>query len=369
MCVALGVAARAGAAEAVPVIFQSAPGRFEVAATDSTAAQRVTALAGEAWAMLTAPLGLPERFSSPVFVRLVPAAEWGETATFRVMVEAGGVVSTRVRWEERTPETFVRRALVQALLMRLAVAQHGVTEKLAAPLWLEHACIGWWRTRAEAAQFDALKQETARLAPPALGELLAWQRGNPEPRVLAAGAVWLLTFLQGESGKAGEWPALLVRLLGGENADTALAATFPGRFSNGSERELWWQTGWHHLRRVHTLPTLEAAESRGLLAGAARFVLAHDDGSDVVTPLRAVLAHASEPLVDAELARRVTELNRLLPALHPFYRNAGLSLATALGTRGAAKYEAVCAAFEQDWHDARELEAATTAALDALEKK
>jgi GNAT superfamily N-acetyltransferase len=281
--------------------------------------------------------------------------------------------------------------------MRLAVAHHGVNGKLSVPLWLELAGVGWWRTQAEAAQLDALKRESARLAPPGLGKLLGWRRGDEEPvrqtprpardlelretargpepfegpRTQSAGAVWLLAFLQGESGKGGEWHALLVRLLAGEPADAALAATFPGKFGTPEERELWWQTGWHHLRRLNVLPVLDAAESRALLVDAARFVHAREDGTDAVSPLRAVLEHAREPVIEAELARRAAELNRVAAALHPFYRNAGLSLIAALETRATAvaKRDAVCAGFERDWRDAIELEAATKAALDRLERE
>lgn len=352
-----------------PVIFQSAPGRFEIAAADAAAAERVAARAEEAWRTLAAPLGLPERFSTPIYVRLVPETDWSEASPFRVTVEPGGVVSMRARWGAQTTDFFLQRGLVQSLLMRLAVTQHGVTDQLAAPLWLELGCVGWWQTRADAAQLDALKQESARFAPPALGELLGWQRGAGESRGQTVGAVWLLAWLQSESGRGGEWPALLRRLLGGEDGGAALAASFPGRFSSDTDRELWWQTGWHQLRRVRSLPTLEATESREQLTELARFVFAAN-ARDVITPLRTVLAHAGETIVDAELQRRTAELNRLLPALHPFYRNAGLSLAEALATRGEA--EAVRAAraatFERDWAEARELEAATHAALDALEK-
>ena len=58
-----------------------------------------------------------------------------------------------------------------------------------------------------------------------------------------------------------------------------------------------------------------------------------------------------------------TALNRVVPALHPFYRNAGLSLAEVFARRASAE------AFERDWRDATELDAATSAALDALEKR
>ena len=319
--------------------------------------------------MLAAPLGLPDAFPSSVFVRVVPATEWVEPAAFRVIVEAGGVVSVRLRWSEATPEIFVRRALVQGLLMRLAVAQHGVNERIAAPLWLELACLGWWQTRADAAQLDALKQETARLVPPALASLLGWQRGDAESRELAVGATWLLTFLQGESGRAGEWQTMLRRLLEGEDGVIALAGSYAGRFVSDGERELWWQTGWHHLRRGRTLPSLEAAESRMALADAARFVFSAG-GHEVVLPLREVLKRASEPAVEAGLKRHAAELDRVVSSLHPFYRNTGLSLAEALAARSATaeRREARCSAFEQDWRDALELEAATTMALDTLER-
>jgi hypothetical protein len=372
-----GAAVRSPAADgatpgaAVPVMFQSAPGRFEVAAVDSGGGQRVTALAGDAWRELAGPLGLPESFSSPVFVRLVPAADWGRDLTpFRVIAEVGGVVSVRIRWDETTPEPYVRRALVQALLIRLAVARHGITEKLTAPLWLEQACVGWWCTRAEPAQFDALKQAAARQLPPRLEELLAWQRGMDEPESLVDGAVWLLTFLQSDATRAGEWPALVARLLGGEAAAGALAACYAGRFADERERELWWQTGWHQLRAVRTVPGLDAAESRAEIAEQARFVFVQEDREKVVG-LRDVLAHDEEPKVAAELKRRKEALNRAIPLLHPFYRNAGLSLADVLAARQVkpAKREALCAAFERDWSEARELDAASAAALTALERK
>jgi hypothetical protein len=359
----------AAVGEPVPVMFQTAPGQFEVDAIDASAAQRVAALADQAWQTLAAPLALPESFSSPVIVRLIPALDWSGAAPFRVIVEAGGVVSVHVRWEAATPESYVRRALVQGLLMRLGVARHGVSERLAAPLWLEHACVGWWRTHAEPAQLDFLRQSAARLAPPRLAELLAWQRGAAEPARLTEGAVWLLTYLVGESSRAGEWAALLPRLLGGEEPAAALAATFPGRFANDAEREQWWQTGWHALRLARTLPGLEAADSRAELAELSRFVFDRD-GRDEVVPLHDVLTHAREPVVDADLKRRLAQLNRALTAMHPLYRNAALSLAEALALRTSSKTrrEEACAAFEQDWREGNELAAASPAALDALER-
>jgi hypothetical protein len=88
-------------------------------------------------------------------------------------------------------------------------------------------------------------------------------------------------------------------------------------------------------------------------------------------PLGLVLAHAREPEVDAELRRHEAELGRLLPALHPFYRNAGLSLAAALRGGGLAEAPraALVAAFARDWNEGHDLADATRAALDAMENR
>jgi hypothetical protein len=161
-----------------------------------------------------------------------------------------------------------------------------------------------------------------------------------------------------------------VRLLNGIDPLIAVTSSYPGRYGSAEERELWWQTGYHHLRRMRTLPGQEAWESREQLGALARFVFAAaSEDRDIVVPLAGVLERGSEPVVEAEIARRASELSRLVTNLHPFYRNAGLSLGDAFAARqlSAAKRAAAAASFEQDWRDAIELENATRSALDALE--
>src|SRR5438067_5793767 len=148
---------------AAPAIFQTGSGRFEIVSTDAMAARAATAEAEAAWQFLAVPLGLPDGFSSPVFVRLFPAKEWSDPTPFRVVVEAGGVVSVRMGWSAATPVGIVRRALVQGLLMRLAIDQQGVNERLTAPLWLEHAAVTWWENHADGAQLDAFKQSATAM--------------------------------------------------------------------------------------------------------------------------------------------------------------------------------------------------------------
>ena len=357
------------AAEAVPVIAHSVAGRFEIAATDSAQGHAIAALAEEGWRILAGPLDLPAQFATPVFVRVVPSASAGFAAPLQVVAESGGVVSVRVRAEVASPGV-VRRALVRGLLLRQAVAQQGVKDSVRVPRWLEEACVGWWQSRANAAQLDAARQESLRRTPPALADVLAWQSGPVASPGFAVASLWLMTYLQTESRRGTEWSALVRAVLAGDDPDLALTAAFPGRFANEVERELWWQPGWHHVARARTLPALEAADSRAQLQGLVRFVFSDAGGErDHLLSLAEVLARAEEPIVAAELTRRAAEVNRLVPVLHPFYRNAGLALGEALAARTAAaeKQGERVAAFEADWREARELETATTAALDALE--
>jgi hypothetical protein len=117
---------------------------------------------------------------------------------------------------------------------------------------------------------------------------------------------------------------------------------------------------------------LEAAESRAQLGALARFVAAGaDERTDRVVPVRELMARVGEPLVGVEVARRGEQLARLISSLHPFYRNAGLSLAEVFAARAVqtAKLAELVAAFEADWRSAVELEQATAAALDRLEAR
>ncbi len=373
---ALAIFLLLGAAlQAVPaVLFQSAPGRFEIAAVDAAAAQPALAAAQSLWAALSEPLALPEAFSSPIFVRVVPPGEWSEAEPFRVNVEPAGLVSLRLRGGD-TAEVLRRRGLVQALLMRVAVAQHGVSPSLMAPLWLEFACVEWWRASESGSRLDFLKQQSAKASPPPLARLLAWSRGEPEPVENAWGAYWLMVFLQAESNRGAEWRRFLAALGGGAKPLGALTENFPDRFTGAAERELWWETGWHHHRRVRTLPLLSAAESRAAIADATRFV-AMRDGVEVVVPSDAWGEWGRSLTGRAMLRAAATRLAQQAAALHPFYRNAAISLGRLLtlagdpsGVRSAEEVAAARQAFDRDWQDASDLEAESARALDALERR
>lgn len=362
------ILARAGLAAPVspaPVVFQSAPGRFEVAAADPDAARAVVAPAGEGWTLLAPVLGLPAAFESPIFVRVIPTAAWTDSAEFRLWVEPGGVVSLRLQAGRAAP--VIRRALTEALLAKLAVWRHGAGPARPWPRWLVAGALAWWSAQRHPAELDRLQQESATLAPPPLDAVLRWHQDDPPTPRLVAGSAWLLRFLMDEGG-AGEWARLLDRLLAGDAAARALRSSYPGRFADEAERELWWQVGWQALRRVPALPTLDAAESRALVSDASRIVMGRN-GRDVLVGPADWPELARSRAGRAGLAERARALAPHLAMLHPFYRNAGLSLmrlldAAQAGDAGAAS--AALVAFDADWRAGSELEAASTRALDAF---
>jgi hypothetical protein len=358
-------------AAATPVLVQTSSGRFEFATIDPAVGHAVAALAEEMWRSLEKPLGLPAAFSSPVFVRLLPAPGDGRTAAFEVNLEPGGVVS--LWWRGDVGEdSLLRRALVRGLLARLAVSQRGAAASATPAAWLEHACVAWWRARSEGAQLDLARLHATKIPPPSIAGLLDWPaESEPEPTISAA-MFWLMTFLQAESGPSGEWAGFVRRLLAGMDPQAALAASYPGRFQGAPARELWWQTGWHHHRRLRVLPVQEAAESRGFIEVLARFVYASPDGeADRLVPLAEVLTRGMEPAVSADIARRLNTLGSVTTTLHPFYLNAGLSLADAFqaATSGKPVPRGLTETFEADWRQGTILEQASRRALDALEAK
>jgi hypothetical protein len=72
--------------------------------------------------------------------------------------------------------------------------------------------------------------------------------------------------------------------------------------------------------------------------------------------------------VRAALTEKGSELQRLVPVLHPFYRNAGLALAACLAPakRESVAWDALVDDFDREWLDATNLERTSREALDAL---
>ncbi len=357
-----------------PHTFETAPGQFEISSFDLAAAGSGLTVAEEVWQSLERPLDLPPHgFPMPITVRLLPSTQWTATMPFQAAAELGGRVSVRVRWSPDPVGTAaLRHALVQALLMRVAIAWHGLGPALRVPFWLEQGCLAWSLTHTHPALLDEWQQDSARTAPPTLEQVLGLKREAPAPRPEELGTLWLLAHLQAESGPERRWPALLRAMLGGEDPLTAVGRIYGGYFNNDPSRELWWQVGWHAQRRLSASAVSSAADSRVWVAGRARWVARRGE-ADLLLSLDEVFAARQQPWIAAELQQRIGQLKGELGSnsLHPFYRNAAVSLGRAyeaarMGNPGV--FAIAEADAERDYADGLELENAADAALDQLEE-
>ncbi len=353
---------------AMPRVFYTRPGQYEIIVMDAADARGVLVLGHAVWGALTEPLGLPvDGFNTPVSVRLVPAAQWSAPTDFTVTVETPGRVTVRVRWEGGGNSNVVRRALVHGLLMRQAVSWYGATSSITVPLWLEHACAGLSRAKERPAIMDMFQQDSLRLASvPSLASVLQWGRGAEESRGRELAALWLLLQLQAESSDGMQWQQWLRGVLGGTNALDTLPRIYTGLWTSAADMDLWWQTGFYHQSKKRMLPVMTASESRAWLVDRSRW-LGGRQGQELVVPLGELHRICREPWVQRELGERSQQIRVTLPAIHPFYANAMVSLgrlyeAAQKGKESAAK--SALAQFERDSIDARELDDTVGAILD-----
>lgn len=371
LLVGMAVAQAQAAPRDATAVFRTSGGQFEIIGPDAQASAAVAELAERAWQHLRGPLDLPAQFSSAVVVRLVPAASWREPAIFRSEVEPGGLVSVRVAWRDDLPASVMRRALVQGLLLRLAVAQHGVGRSLQVPLWLEQGCVGWWVTRRNPAMLDSWQQEADGAAAVRLQDLLGWQRGDVEPRAWELAALWWFSGLV-EDARAtpGPWRNFLHAVLGGMESGAALARAYPNVGVDAATREQWWQVVARHEATARSMPWWTPTMSRERLGESLRVVLAAGEGGpDRWLGSEALWAGRTNRAVQAAVRNRLERLGTGLPWVHPFYRNAAISAGLfweALRDGDRAAMEAAEASLIDDIALGRELEATTAAALDAI---
>ena len=359
-----------------PIVSLTRTGQFQVMTLDADASRAGLAMAAEVWQTLATPLSLPAGgFATPVEVHLVLPEKWAGPGVFRVTPEAGGRVSLAFRWtaEPAGSET-LRRALVQALLVQRAFALHGATAPgLKVPAWLEDACVVWSITRERPAVLDAWQDEAAGQAAPPLATLLGRVRGTPPDRAQQLALLWLLGHLQADSGDAARrWPQLLRAVLGGEDTAAALTRLYADYFKDDGARELWWQVGFYAQNRQAAQAIETAAESRVWLAERVRWPARRGE-NEVTLDLEEIFSARTAPWVADELRQRLAQLRAGLATgrLHPFYRHATMSLGRAYDAARAGDAKAFTAAqadLLRDIADGRELEQASKAALDALDK-
>jgi hypothetical protein len=327
-------------------------------------------IAEEAWEGMAGPLDLPpDAYPQPVYIRLVPLAQWPGPAPY-TNTQSEGAVLTWVGWNPKQADLkMLRRAIVQGILVRQAIALHGPVAGLKVPLWLEDACVAWCLTRAHPAMLESWQQETVQLDPPKLRTLLDRERGGAPDRAAELAALWLISHLRAESGPEGRWPRLVSAVLGGMDSGVALDKFYGSYYSDPAGRELWWGVGFFSQRRASVATTSQTApDSRTWLSEQARWTGTRGE-REVSLTLDDIYQARQESWVRQQLDLRVRILLAGLDSVHPFYHSAAIALGQV--------YQAAAAGNERDFARAKadlraaiadglEMEQAANKLLDAV---
>jgi len=339
---------------------------FQVFADDTFSAQYV-ATVGE---MLAQRFGRilppPARFSEPVFVNLVTRDEAGPEASFTSTYFPAGYAVVNLDWGPATRRENVERALAQGHLTHLSAAYgQGAVH---VPFWLEVALQHLARVQSVPTHGQSLSGAVQRGRPLRLEEIFAAERGEASEPDFEASAYWLLLFLEREGRHRGQARNFLLRVLRGESAMHALAATFGDQLRSREEAHLWWMVGLSDLIRPAGAPVLSIAESRRRIAQLEAFTVSF--GGEVQRVFsEQIWEHRRHPLVREELLRREQSIEIELGLIHPYFRNSLLSLGRLLDaarTEREEEFRIAVNAFRQDTLQGEELAEDTRGILDDL---
>jgi hypothetical protein len=365
-----------------PRLIGGGSGRFEVIAEPGPEALRLAELAENAWLEWREPLGLPSRLPTTITVRLVPMKSWrgGERRHF-VAAGHGGVVTVWIRGDAGgglAAERAWLGALAEGVLKRKSVLLGGSPD-LEAPAWLAEAAAEAAIFAARPAMLDAWQAEMRREEAPArLREVLIRAgeagAGGGRGRSLGAAGVWL--WLRGEGLRNGAWARFLDSVLLGESPGGALAREYASIVPAGADAREWelaWRVAAARLAAAQQTPVLEPAEARRRIERLGRLVVfdVAAGGERVQAPVGEWQTRR-EAWPAGERRARAAFLAAELPRMHPFYRNAAVSLGRAwqaLAEGREGEWREAGAEWGEDWAAGRALEAASARLLDEAEAR
>lgn len=355
------LSAHAAAAER-SAISQRNAGSFEVSGPDVAWVNEVDSRAAQIRAGFAPLLDLPERYPTPVYIRVAAAVSEGE-GEFRPGIEPAGLVSLAIVPGPRTSDFALRHALARSLLVRHGAWLGGYSTDLAVPAWLAEAGVAGSLVVAQPSMSESLGREAARHGPIPLASLLGGGGVEALP-AWQANAWFLAQFLRAGMGREA-WGALVRdSLRGGVDAGAAVSRTI-GR--GGANPEIAWAAEFFNLAARHGGPGQSPQESYRAVTRAARFVF-RAGGRDTVFPWERLWFWRESEHVRREMEARARHLSTLAPTAHPFFINACASLqdaCRALLTADAEAWGAAVTAYEEDLAEGVEMSFAAGNALDA----
>jgi hypothetical protein len=304
---------------------------FEVDAPDNASVQTVLRMAEQLPELMEKFFPWPDQPPSLIQIDLMPAAQAEFTGPFIVTVDKTGHCVALVRWGPEAKFSDVCQAIGQASLESLAVWRDGPEAAARTPDWLALALGKLLEVGLKPALIEELSQQGQALPVLSLRQLMTTSGpyGDAQP-VVAINAYWLLRFLDEQSNSPALAEALFSTLASGADPAKALTTAFPDEFENPRDLELWWQIGYREFTGTHATPAQTMAQSRALLDRLEYLNLPDPDGGEKRTRLDEAWAGRADKTVRDTIAQELVTGRSLPVQANPVYRNAVLSLLTAL---------------------------------------
>ncbi len=344
---------------------------FEVVAPDGLSADYAAGVCQRLVEVTRPWLRLPVSFPNRVLVHLEPAGRYRHEEPFHTSVEVAGNVSVIVRWDAAARLDDLERAVSQAFLARVASWNRAPDGELEVPLWLEAALHRSIRAAGNPSYVDGMARTMRDRGPMPLPVIL--QRGRDEPldEYFVTNAYWLLRHLQQHSRRSDRLHNLAIRLVSGGDPERSLLATFGSEFEGMEGAQLWWAVGVHDRIRRRAVTQNHFFDSRQLVRSMKRFTYRKEE-EEVRLRVEDLWEYRDEPVVRAELIRRMELMNYEMRAVHPFHFNAVLSLGRLMATTydgDEATFRQLVADFRDDFREAELLFRETEEALDRMEEE
>ena len=300
---------------------------------DEDSANHVLAMAQRMREILANYFPWPEHPPGPIEIHLIPAASANFTGAYVVNTDANGRSVALVRWGPDAKFSDTCLALGGVMLKNLVVWNNGAAFNDKVPDWLALALGKMLEVNLKPSVVESLARQASELPVLSLRQITTAHGplNESEQQVLVVNGFWLARYLDQKCAKPALAAALFSTLSVGANPGTTITTAFPDNFDNVRDLEMWWQVGYRDLTRRLVGPVQSMADSRAALDRLEFVDLPTKDGAPKRTRLADAWAGRMDSTVRDALAAEVVGGPAMLLQINPAYRNAAISLLSALG--------------------------------------
>ena len=304
-------------------VFTAESKHFIVASRDADSAHYVDRLAKKLYGIVGEYVNLPDEYSEPIVIKLVPKEHWQSPAPFQTSAGVAGELSLHFGWDKDADFDWLVRGIVQVITTRAFVWHHGTSRVADMPYWLELALTEEARARMNPAKLSHIvetAQVTERLSVPTI---ILSTRETGANADLVINSFAMLRAMRREYGA--ETRPFLSALIGSESPGITLAQSRPEIFHRQDAIESWWKRQYNHFLAKRTSVFWDTKQTRNQMLAWTRLNVS-DSSEPLIMTITQTWHMRDEPGVRQKIVDRVAEVHDHIEQANPVYFNSMLSL-------------------------------------------